>query len=221
MKNVEIISVHYKTPDLIYNQYTSVRKFYPELPYKIIDGSDNNVNYFEDLEIKDINFSVKRFGYNIHHGPGMDSGIKNSEYEYQLILESKGQLTEQRIIEVALLNIIDNLERILKLIPNNLNGTTGEIIIVNENHTIGNLLSYGLQKHKNIKFAGYNMPHLLEEKIVIHYELIDEKFKIDKIFNDVVLYFNELFNEFLKLNSNLFAPKTIKKTSKKIKKSKK
>ena len=34
------------------------------------------------------NFNVKRFGYNIHHGPGMDYAIKNSNYEYQLILDS-------------------------------------------------------------------------------------------------------------------------------------
>ena len=53
MDNIEIISVHYKTPDLIYNQYKSVRNFYPNLPYRIIDGSDNNVKYFEDIEKND------------------------------------------------------------------------------------------------------------------------------------------------------------------------
>ena len=57
MDNIEIISVHYKTPDLIYNQYKSVRNFYPNLPYRIIDGSDNNVQYFEDIEKKHINFN--------------------------------------------------------------------------------------------------------------------------------------------------------------------
>ena len=56
MDNIEIISVHYKTPDLIYNQYKSVRNFYPNLPYRIIDGSDNNVKYFEDIEKNDTLF---------------------------------------------------------------------------------------------------------------------------------------------------------------------
>ena len=88
MVKVKIVSVHYKTPDLIYNQYNSVRKFYPEIKYEIIDGSDDGKKYFVDLEKKDPNFVVKRFGYNIHHGPGMDYAIKNSSEEFLLILDS-------------------------------------------------------------------------------------------------------------------------------------
>jgi hypothetical protein len=88
MGKVKIVSVHYKTPDLIYNQYNSVRKFYPEIKYEIIDGSDDGKKYFIDLEKKDPNFVVRRFGYNIHHGPGMDYAIKNSSEEFLLILDS-------------------------------------------------------------------------------------------------------------------------------------
>lgn len=88
MEKVKIVSVHYKTPDLIYNQYNSVRKFYPEIKYEIIDGSDDGKKYFVDLEKKDPNFVVRRFGYNIHHGPGMDYAIKNSSEEFLLILDS-------------------------------------------------------------------------------------------------------------------------------------
>lgn len=88
MEKVKIVSVNYKTPDLIYNQYNSVRKFYPEIKYEIIDGSDDGKKYFVDLEKKDPNFVVRRFGYNIHHGPGMDYAIKNSSEEFLLILDS-------------------------------------------------------------------------------------------------------------------------------------
>lgn len=88
MRKVKIVSVNYKTPDLIYNQYNSVRKFYPEIKYEIIDGSDDGKKYFVDLEKKDPNFVVRRFGYNIHHGPGMDYAIKNSSEEFLLILDS-------------------------------------------------------------------------------------------------------------------------------------
>ena len=88
MIDIEIISVHYKTPEYIYEQYESVRKFYPLVKYRIIDGSDDNKKYFEDLEKKDNNFSVKRFGFNIHHGPGMDYGIKSSDKNFLLILDS-------------------------------------------------------------------------------------------------------------------------------------
>lgn len=86
--NIEIISVHYKTPDYIYEQYKSVRKLYPNIAYRIIDGSDNENTYFLDLEEKDENFKVERFGFNIHHGPGMDYAIKSSTYEFLLILDS-------------------------------------------------------------------------------------------------------------------------------------
>ncbi|MEA4937341.1 hypothetical protein SDC9_68633 [bioreactor metagenome] len=95
--NVEIVSVHYKTPELIYNQYKTVREFYPENPYRIIDGSDDGIVYFSDLEDNDVNFKVERFGYNIHHGPGMDYAIKNSVYEYILILDSDVSLIEPPI----------------------------------------------------------------------------------------------------------------------------
>lgn len=88
MNSLEIISVHYKTPELIYRQYESIRKFYPNIKYRVIDGSDNNKIYFNDLEKKDNNFNVIRFGYNIHHGPGMDYGIKSSEHNNLLILDS-------------------------------------------------------------------------------------------------------------------------------------
>ncbi len=85
---LEIISVHYKTPEFIYEQYKSVREIYPDIPYRIIDGSDDGKNYFTDLEEEDKNFSVERLGYNIHHGPGMDYAIRNSGYEFLLIIDS-------------------------------------------------------------------------------------------------------------------------------------
>lgn len=86
--DLEIISVHYKTPEYIYEQYKSVRSFYPQVPYRIIDGSDDGNQYFLDLEENDPNFIVERIGYNIHHGPGMDYAIKNSKYTFLLILDS-------------------------------------------------------------------------------------------------------------------------------------
>lgn len=34
-----------------------------------------------------------------------------------------------------------------------------------ESHTFGNLISRELQKHKHVKFAAYNIPHPLEDKM--------------------------------------------------------
>jgi GT2 family glycosyltransferase len=100
MNNVEIISVHYKTPEYIYEQYESIRKFYPFFKYRIIDGSDDNKKYFQDLESKDNNFIVERKGFNIHHGPGMDYAIKTSKMDYLLILDSDISLKSPPIEEM-------------------------------------------------------------------------------------------------------------------------
>ncbi len=92
--DVEIVSVHYKTPEYIYEQYASVRNLYPDTAYRIIDGSDDGNTYFRDLEEKDSNFTVERLGYNIHHGPGMDFALKSSNHEFLLILDSDVTLTK-------------------------------------------------------------------------------------------------------------------------------
>lgn len=126
--------------------------------------------------------------------------------EYDFIIESRGQLTEQRIIEVGLINLISSLENIYKLIPDNqdsINHMEGEIIFKDENHTLGNLLSHGLQNHKDIAFSGYHMTHFLEEKIVIEYKLKNEKNKIKNIINDVIIYYIELYKEMIKLNKKI------------------
>lgn len=98
MMDVEIVSIHYKTPDYIYEQYVSVRRLYPTLAYRIIDGSDDGKIYFLDLEKNDSNFKVERLGYNIHHGPGMDYAIRNSSHEFLLILDSDVTLTKDVLI---------------------------------------------------------------------------------------------------------------------------
>ena len=151
--------------------------------------------------------------------------IEKNDNEYEFILESRGQLTEFRIIEVALINLINSIENLTKIIPTDSSkDIIGEIIINNENNTIGNLLSYGMQIHKHVKYAGYNIPHLLEDKVKIHYELINDKIKIKDVLNDVIIYFIELFKEIIKLNKdcmnhNLLDKEIIvnkKKSSKKI-----
>lgn len=131
--------------------------------------------------------------------------------EFKFILESRGQISEKRIIDVALINIISSLENLVKMIPLEQNSHIGKIIMNNENNTLGNLLSYGLQNHKKVKFAGYNIPHLLENKVILHYELINEKIKLKEVFNDVVIYLIEIFKTLSKLNDEIDKTKKNKK----------
>lgn len=130
--------------------------------------------------------------------------IEKSPNEYNFIIESKGQLDEKRIIEVAIINIINKLENISKNLLSSVDDskTEGEIILMNEDNTMGNLLTHGLQNHKAIKFAGYNIPHLLVDKAIIHYEL-KSKGKINDVFNDVIDENIKLFKKLQSLNKSI------------------
>lgn len=109
--------------------------------------------------------------------------IENSENNFDFILESKGQITEKRICIVAIKFIMETLQKFLSKVPDN-DHLEGEIIIDNEDHTLGNILSYYIQLHDYVQFCGYNTPHILNKQIVIVYKL--KKGKIKDVINDSV-----------------------------------
>ena len=117
-----------------------------------------------------------------------------SDNDYDFILESRGQITEKRIINVAIQNIIKNMNNILKELKTHTYENDGIIIINKENHTMGNLIARGLQQHSNIEFAGYNKPHPLSNIIHIHYKI--NEINIIKAIEDVIDYYTDLFNQF-------------------------
>jgi DNA-directed RNA polymerase subunit L len=131
------------------------------------------------------------------------------EDEFDFIIESRGQITEERIIEVALINIERKLKNIIKLMNEKKSDesikkiemeTDGMIVLFNEDNTMGNLLSKGLQQHNSVEFAGYNLPHPLAKKVNIHYKLKSGA-SIKKVMEDVVNYYIELFEEIGKIFS--------------------
>ena len=132
-----------------------------------------------------------------------------NDNEFDLILESRGQIKEKRILIVALLNLINRLNNFIKILfenkkhdidlPNNtqtiINNDIleGMIMVNEEDHTLGNLIARGLQKHKKIDFASYNLPHPLDKKVIFHYKLNSGNIK--SVMKDVVDYYNELFTK--------------------------
>lgn len=136
--------------------------------------------------------------------------INDNEFNY--VLESRGQLTEKRILLVAIFNIDKKIKNILKLFKSTIKESDstdelkinieektklqGLIIINNEDHTIGNLISRGLQQHSDVNFAGYNMPHPLSQIVHIHFKL--KKNVILNVIEDVINYYILLFNEIKK-----------------------
>lgn len=125
------------------------------------------------------------------------------EDEFDFVIESRGQITEKRIIEVALINIERKLKNFIKLMNEKKSEelvkkiemeTDGMFVVHNEDNTMGNLLSRGLQQHNSVEFAGYNLPHPLAKKVNIHYKLKSGA-SIKKVMEDVVDYYLELFEE--------------------------
>ena len=119
----------------------------------------------------------------------------DNDNDIEFNLESAGQITEKRILYVATLNIIKKLENFMKLFNENNDlflKEEGIISINNEDHTLGNLISKGMQQHSNIEFAGYHLPHPLSKIVIIDYK-IKKNSKIKNIINEVIIYYIELF----------------------------
>ncbi len=117
---------------------------------------------------------------------------QKSDNEFDFVLESRGQMSEKRILKVALTNLVKKLEDIVAQVPDN-SGDEGELEINNEDHTVGNILTHGLQNHKNVTFAGYHMPHPLEKRVVVSYKL--KSGKIKETIKQVVKDFIEVYND--------------------------
>jgi DNA-directed RNA polymerase subunit L len=131
-----------------------------------------------------------------------------NENEFNLTLESRGQITEKRILNVALHNIKNKLNNFMKLVSDEnkvkmeVDVLEGVLIVNNEDHTLGNLITRGMQQHSDISFAGYNLPHPLSNKVHFNFKL--NKGKIIKVMKDVVDYYLTLFDKINKLvNSNI------------------
>jgi DNA-directed RNA polymerase subunit L len=122
---------------------------------------------------------------------------ENTDNDYDMIIESRGQIDEKKILNTSILNIIDHLDNFYKLLPDE-KDMEGKIKLENGDHTMGNLISYGLQKHKDIEFAGYNMPHPLGNFIYIHYKL--SKNNIKNVCKDVIEDYKKIFNT---INENI------------------
>ena len=139
-------------------------------------------------------------------GIGLTSGIYQSvqiccyeeinETEYLLKLESRGQLTEKDLIKRACL-VIENKINILKnkFSSNIIDGNKLELTIKNEDHTLGNLITYYLQSNKSVTYAGYRMDHPLKREIDLHLESNGSK-KIKTIIIDT---FDEIIDTFKKI----------------------
>jgi glycosyltransferase involved in cell wall biosynthesis len=94
------LCVNYNTPGLLDRMLSGLRKFY-SFDMIVVDGSDKV--HFPDVEKvveKYDNVELHHFGYNIHHGPGLDYGIKFIEDEKIMVIDSDIEIFKGDLIEL-------------------------------------------------------------------------------------------------------------------------
>lgn len=97
--------------------------------------------------------------------------------DFNVILESKGQITEKEI----LIRCVENLKLAVNELYDNIPDTLekeGVIKVGELDHTIGNLVSYYCYKNKDVDMFSYNLPHPLRNQINFNFKLNNSKLKV-------------------------------------------
>ena len=92
------------------------------------------------------------------------------ENDFNIILESRGQISEIEILERCIDNLKYQINNLIKDIPEK-NEKKGTMAIGNYDHTIGNLIAYYCYQNKNVDMFSYNIPHPLQKLLHLNYNL--------------------------------------------------
>lgn len=111
----------------------------------------------------------------------------DTEDKVTLCIESTGQLDEKDIFYRGCEILKKKIEQLKEQYNKSKIKQTmsGSIVFNKETHTTGNLISYYMKDHPNIKFCGYKIPHMLVDLVEIEYVINGSK-KIKEIFNEVL-----------------------------------
>ena len=129
--------------------------------------------------------SISKLGTELNHG-GEFSPCSIFSYEmkddtnYDLFLESRGQITEKEILLRSIDILNKNLSELNDSIPEK-NDITGRLKIGEQDHTLGNLVSYYALMDDDVEMFSYNLPHPLDRTINFNYRL--KKNELKNIFN--------------------------------------
>jgi DNA-directed RNA polymerase subunit L len=117
-----------------------------------------------------------------------------SDEEYNLFLESRGQITEYQILERAIDNLIKNTDELIKNMSK-MKTVDGMIKVGDIDHTMGNLISHFAMMEKNdVAMFTYNQPHPLDPVIVFSYRLKSSTLDkvLEKVNNNIIKTYTEL-----------------------------
>lgn len=92
LNDVTVISVVCKTKELFKVAYESLRYYYPNINFIIINGlaGDKCTDYLDSIKANDTNMELFKFEHNIGHGPGMHAALcfAKDKYKYAYIIDS-------------------------------------------------------------------------------------------------------------------------------------
>jgi hypothetical protein len=122
--------------------------------------------------------------------------------KFELKICSFRQISEEAIVNHACKIIIMKLEKIKEKIINTIEKHNNKqafieakLIIENENHTMGNLITRVIQDHPDIEFCGYNVDHLYVNELTLRYKT-NGKSIID-ILETSINYLIKLYNHLI------------------------
>jgi len=130
---------------------------------------------------------------NIYSSVNIFAYDQTSDNDFTITVESQRQISEEDIVRRCCYVIIKKLKNIEKILLEKLQieqisnpevEYDAELSIENENHTLGNLLTRGLQDHPKIAFCGYKIDHPEINELVIKYKTEGKPFS--KIISDTV-----------------------------------
>jgi hypothetical protein len=139
------VVVSYNGKSMLEKSYTSVRKFLPDIPIIIIDGSDKENPCSEYVcTLNDKNCFGLTLYYNIGHGRGMCVGLYYVKTRYALIFDSDIEMKDDPIPKMLSLMEADTfgVGEIMKVNNKGLNSDTGIIPYLHPYFQIIDVLNY-------------------------------------------------------------------------------
>lgn len=121
--------------------------------------------------------------------------VEKSPELYNLIIESRGQISEEDIIKRCKFIIKEKLKHIQEIIKDKNIESEGILKIEHDKFTLPALLNFYLQEHEQIEYSGYRCEHLLNDTSIIYFKsannavikiIVDTIKKIEKIIDKLI-----------------------------------
>lgn len=171
LNNLEIVSVNFNTPDLTERLIYSVLKREGKYPTRIIDGSNKEPYISQIKEVcKKYNYvQLEQFGYNIHHGRGLDYAISSSAYDWVMCMDSDNYFIKP-VLEAMYFATLEHQKKMcgyycyvdesMTARPDRLKDTNHQILYFHPSMLLINKKYYMEMSKENVKFMHHGAPSI-------------------------------------------------------------